>query len=226
MVKSHHDYIYNEDRQEFVREFDEMYKKFGDPHGQMLSSQNYAHTTYLYHINEIILPMFNQKINWLDVGCGLGFFTGRIHKINKEKIDITGIDLSLEAVKKAKGINIKWGGGEQFDVGNLLEDDFKKSFGKFDVVSCFETLYYFKANEILLVINNLLSCVKKNAFIILSYHLPINMNYGHYIKSMSDLTKLFKNAKIIFSMDYTDNFSKIYSGETFGRHLFVILKND
>lgn len=88
MVKSHHEYIYNEDREEFIREFDEMYKNFDDPHGQMLSSQNYAHTTYLYHINEIILPMFNKEIKWLDVGCGLGFFTDRIQRLTRVRLSV------------------------------------------------------------------------------------------------------------------------------------------
>ena len=74
----------------------------------------------------------------------------------------------------------------KFNVGSLLEDDFKNNFSKFDVVSCFETLYYFKANEIPLVINNLMSGVKKKGFIVLSYHLPVKMNYGRYIKSMGD----------------------------------------
>ena len=222
MVKSHHDYIYDTDKHKFIREFDNMYKVFADPHGQIISSQNYGHKIYLDHINGIVLPNFSNKVKWLDVGCGLGLFTNKIFQLKKEKINIIGIDISHTAIKKARKATIV--GGAEFYVGDLLSDDLKNIFGQFDVLSCFETLYYFKKNEITHVVNNLLKCVRKKGYIILSYHLPEKMNYGQYICSINDIKKYFHNTHLIFAMDYIDNYSSIYSGEKFGRHLFAILQ--
>ena len=131
--KTHHDYIFKKNK--LIRNFDEMYKDFDDPHGQKLSFNNFSHNFYLYTMKSLM--NFEKKIRWVDFGCGMGLFTQRIKEVFGN-IKLTGVDISPEVIKKISIDDIN------FLSGDILDTHFIKSLNKFKVISLFETLYYFK----------------------------------------------------------------------------------
>lgn len=58
-------------------------------------------------IKEVLDEFINKKhINYLDIGCGEGYFTDNFKKLNN-KLNIYAIDISKEAIKKASKLNKK-----------------------------------------------------------------------------------------------------------------------
>ena len=163
------------------------------------------------------LMNFEKKIKWVDFCCGMLLFTQRIKEVFGN-IELTGVDISSEVIKKNSVDDIN------FLCGDILDTHFIKSLNKFKVISLFETLYYFKKSEINNVIKNIDLMLKKDRYLIISYHLPDLMNYGTYVRELKDLETLFINYELLYGNDFIDNISKIYNGNGFGRHLFAILK--
>jgi len=210
---SHHKYIF--DQGEFIRDFDGMYRDFEDPHGQKLSSNNLSHKIYLKILQEVIKNKRGNK--WYDFGCGLGYFTKKIGE-SFDKVSITGIDISKSVIDKINN------NSNNYLCGDIKDELFIQKLDNADIISFFETLYYFKSDEILLVKENIDKILKNDGFLIITYHLPKEMNYGDYINKLTDLENLFENYKLVYGSDFIDNYSKIYDGHSFGRHLFTIFQ--
>ena len=208
----HHKFIYDKT---FVRNFDEMYKSIDDPHGQKVSSENLSHDIYLFILEKIIK---NQKENnWYDFGCGLGYFTERIGNLFSN-FSLTGIDISETSIKKVQNKKCN------YLSGNILDDIFLKALKKVNVVSLFETLYYFETKEINKVVRNIDRILKDRGYLVITYHIPKKMNYGKYVSNLKDLKGIFKDYTAIYESDFKDSYSKIYSDEYFGRHLFIVFQ--
>lgn len=202
-----------------------MYRKFSDPHGQSNSAKNSSHKLYEAIIKIVCdLPLrgvhTSRCLRYLDVGCGLGLVTSQIARSLGDRINAYGIDISETAIEKAKKID----GGISFLSGSILDQRFIDRLGSFDLATCFETLYYFKEEEIMDVQENLSRLVATGGYLVITYHLPDVMTYGRYIQNLDDIESLFTNFQMIWSMDFNDRASIIYNGESFGRHLFAILQ--
>tara|TARA_B100000519_G_scaffold194316_1_gene197921 strand:- start:524 stop:1159 length:636 start_codon:yes stop_codon:yes gene_type:complete len=208
---NHHRYIY--DKGKFIRDFDTMYSNIDDPHGQKASSSNLSHKLYIKILQEIIAN--NKGNKWYDFGCGLGYFTKVISKYF-EKVSVTGIDISESAINKINNDNFK--------CGDVLNKNFISKLDKSDTISFFESLYYFNEDEIPIVKENVDQLLKNDGHLIATYHLPVDMNYGRYITSLNDLKEFFRDYKLVYGSDFTDNHSKNYDGNYFGRHLFAIFQ--
>ncbi len=158
----------------------------------------------------------------MDIGCGLGIFTERIANMAKaifgENVKAHGVDISTNAIAKAQQRK-----GMEFKVANLLEDKDWKPFEGMNLITCFETICYFKDEEIHEVCQRISSLLAKNGLLALSYHLPDTMSFGKYVKTTDDIRKLFPDLIPLWEMDFIDSISKTYSGSTFDRHLFSIL---
>ena len=155
MVSRHHAYIVQQvgGHSKLIRDFDGMYRDVDDPHGQRLSAQNTAHKVYeqlIGSVHELLLGpnSTNSTLRYLDVGCGLGYYTDQIVKLlrNKEQaVDAHGIDISATAVEKARMHALQ---PINFCAASLLRRSDLGPLGDFDLVTCFETLYYFTDDEI------------------------------------------------------------------------------
>ena len=227
MVKSHYDYIVRKTDAdiELIRDFDGMYVDIEDPHGQSIFAFNFSHKIYISIIRDFFQSLvfgrkFFKPIEYIDLGCGLGHFTNRIQQLYSDKINAKSVDISETAIRKASSLC----DGIKFQKGSISDKKFMASLGTFDMITCFEILYYFKEDEIKTVIANISSIIIPRGHIIISYHLPDKMDYGKYNQNLSDLHNLFNEFETVWEMDFTDNYSLIYNNDKFGRYLLAILK--
>ena len=230
MVAPHHRFIaQTEDGHvTLVRDFDGMYRSVEDPHGQRLSAANLAHDVYGLLIDrmceERVRPRVGQAaLRYLDVGCGLGYVTEAMTSRLRRggPVEAHGVDVSATAVTKAAGSVRE---SVTFHHASLLAPDSLHPLGRFHLVTCFETLYYFQDQEIDAVIGALVRLVEPGGLIALSYHLPARMSYGTYIQSLADVRTRFAGCLPLWEMDFTDALSTVYDGSRFGRHLFAVLE--
>ena len=112
-----------------------------DPWGHnWRGSQLYRYDLYKVIINEYVfneVEIDNQS-KILDIGCAIGDFTAQLSRFSR---NITGIDISEEAIQRAKRRfpNIK------FKVGALPETGLLHNF--FDVITCLEVLNYMDEDD-------------------------------------------------------------------------------
>ncbi len=107
----------------------------------------------------------NGKI--LDVGCGLG--TTADFLISSQKKKYLGLDISREALKKAKIKKVKF---KNIDFVNFT------SATKFEIIIFNEVLYYMNEVDVL---NRALNILTKNGIIILSSYQMKNKRYDRKI---------------------------------------------
>jgi SAM-dependent methyltransferase len=106
-------------------------------------SSNYLKHTAANPLQRALIDRFHRKIvsevvalspqSFLDAGCGEGFVAQRIIA-TVPGIDVTGCDVSAEALEFAAGANP----AAHFVLGSVVELPFPD--GSFDVVGCFEVL--------------------------------------------------------------------------------------
>ena len=230
VVAEHHRFIAQSEQGtvKLVRDFDGMYRAIQDPHGQRLSATNVSHETYGLLIaracEQRLRPrLAAETLRYLDVGCGLGYVTRAIAGTLRVRgsVDAHGIDVSATAVAKAAA---DAGEPVSFHEASLLAPPTLARLGSFQVVTCFETLYYFQEHEVEAVIGALVGLVAPGGLLAISYHLPETMGYGRYIRSLADLRDRFAACQPLWEMDFTDALSGIYDGSRFGRHLFAIFE--
>jgi len=75
----------------------------------------------------------------LEVGCGTGWFTGKLCDLGS----VTAVDLSPQAIELAKRREPR----AQFTACNIFEHDFAEK--RFDLVVCVETLFYVEDAQLL-----------------------------------------------------------------------------
>jgi 2-polyprenyl-3-methyl-5-hydroxy-6-metoxy-1,4-benzoquinol methylase len=136
-MAGYHKYVFDQENQGVVGKFEEMYQaedveNFDSWHQddmRLLTKQ----------ISLVLLNRYNFN-NVLDVGCGKGAFT---HLLKKENNQVTGIDVSKTAIKRAKAkfTDIS------FSCVDLTKDSFKKMpfFSKhYDLIVFMEVLSYLR----------------------------------------------------------------------------------
>jgi len=134
-MAGYHKYVFDQGNQRVVGKFEEMYQaedveNFDSWHQddmRLLTKQ----------ISLVLLNRYNFN-NVLDVGCGKGAFT---HLLKKENNQVTGIDVSKTAIKRAKA---KFA-DISFNCVDLTKDSFKKMpfFSKqYDLIVFMEVLSY------------------------------------------------------------------------------------
>src|SRR4030042_4710023 len=134
-MAGYHKYVFDQENERVVGKFEEMYQaedveNFDSWHQddmRLLTKQ----------ISLVLLNRYNFN-NVLDVGCGKGAFT---HLLKKENNQVTGIDVSKTAIKRAKA---KFA-DISFNCVDLTKDAFKKMpfFSKqYDLIVFMEVLSY------------------------------------------------------------------------------------
>lgn len=119
-------------------------KNFGKPEGtvgkMILHGMNSGHTP----ISKWGLSHYEWKTETiaLDIGCGGGMNVKRMLELCPQG-KAAGIDISDESVKKSKQVNSEYI-GKRCDIKKGSADSIPYKDGKFDVVTAFETIYFWQ----------------------------------------------------------------------------------
>ncbi len=115
-----------------IAKFSELATHWWDPHGEMKS---------LHDINPLRLHYIDQNSSLkgkkvIDIGCGGGILS---ESMNQLGADVTGLDMSKEAIQVARLHQHESGARVDYFV-STAEDFATKHPGEFDVVTCLEML--------------------------------------------------------------------------------------
>ena len=133
----------------FIGEFEQMYKKVENPwhqedemYSSNISRRAVCHFIEKYEINSIV--------EW---GCGLGKTSNFIKEHTNRSINITGVDISETAIKKAR---------ERYRDIDFVQDDIShiSNYRNYDCIFLSEITWYLLEDNIL---NNLFETLSKNS---------------------------------------------------------------
>ena len=159
----YHDYVFKDGH--FVGKFEDMYRNSSDIpwHQDKLAYLIFS------EIDIAILKQFKYD-SICEIGCGLGYFTNRLKKelssSSGENPDVTGIDISLTAVRKAN----KMFPEIRFIQGDLL-DKVPLSDEHYDLVVIKNVLWYVSQN-LSTFLQNVVDMVKSGGFLFVSQSFP------------------------------------------------------
>ena len=133
--KDYHDYVIKDGK--LVGAFDEMYQHSSDVPWQQDQSAYFVSSTL-----DIAMLQHYQKAHGissiLELGCGLGCFTNRIHQEVGNGLRVVGADISKTAISQAKETFPNC----SFEAFDILNDDIGPWSGQFDLVMEKEVLWY------------------------------------------------------------------------------------
>lgn len=181
---------------------------------------------YVSYLLKVIWEL--EKIDFstiVDVGCGDGFFAGKMSNIFPHK-KIVGIDISEQAINLAKLLNNNH--NVNFAKKNIGLDKMEQSF---DVATLIEVLEHIPPQNIDSFLNGLYNVIKKDGILILtvpSTNLPIGNIKRHFQHFTADslnniLSKYFYLDKIEYIN--SNNFSSRLIHHIYTNPLFI-LNND
>ena len=113
--------------------------------------------------------IFNNKFNFLDIGCGNGWVVRKFSNLQNCNFSL-GVDGAPAMIDKAKKIDNK---------GNYININIEdwKCYDSFDVILSMETFYYF--NNVEKVLNNMENSLNNNGIFI--------MGIDHYLENEASL---------------------------------------
>ncbi|MEP7263426.1 MAG: class I SAM-dependent methyltransferase [Bacteroidota bacterium] len=131
MSRPYHKYVFDAENRKFVGDFNEMYLQEEQQQFDSWDQENMLHPARQFALVLINRYNFNSI---LDYGCGKGHFCSHLKKLNNE---ITGVDISSVAIKKAEA---------RFPEIKFLVSDDKKFIEEYtshhDLVVAMEVLSY------------------------------------------------------------------------------------
>lgn len=191
--KDYHNYVFKDGK--FIGAFEEMYRYSAEiPWHQ-------DETAYkVFSDIDIVILRQHRYDTVLDVGCGEGYFSERLHEslLNRGGVPmVTGIDISPTAIKKAKNLF----NGINFMVLDIRKENLNKQF---DLVVCKEIMWYV-FSELEQVIQNLKRMTKPDGWLYISQSFPETNEYvgKEVIKSPNHLMEIF-NKQFLINYGCTD----------------------
>ena len=179
------DYVFKDG--EFVGQFDEMYGRFPDPWNCVADSASLDSDIFC-----ALLQYISRDVdNVLDVGCGLGALTARIHTA-VAPAEVRAIDVSSDAIEKAK----RTYQGIHFSVHDLLSDSPGPLPHNLDLITMAEVCWYIipGIDRVLEALHDLLN-PRGHLVILQHFHRPEEQRYGvDVMRSPSDLSDLVRRA--------------------------------
>lgn len=219
---NHNDYIFSTagGNFTFLRHFEEMYKNCDDPHGQSKELQRVDYQLVLAVLKKVILSFASdvEPLRILDVGCGLGYFTSHVKQLFPNA-DVSGCDISTTAIEKAASFEPQC---------SFVPMDLKVRSSlpnrAYNILVALDVLYYFTEKEIVDVVQNLYQLLEAGGFLLVGYHLPKEMKFGRYIRSLDDAKALFEEVGFTFRLtfDVVNCLDKTYAGNYVGRHIYFL----
>jgi SAM-dependent methyltransferase len=152
------DFIFSKDNNNklsYVGDFEGLYLNDPDPWGQSARERTEYVTSRATQV--ALLQSFSKSGDLLDVGCGLGYTTADLSKF----FSVTGLDISLSAIKKAR---------KNFPAISFVQGDIRlplSSLGLYDVVVLNQILWYI-LKDFRSVLNVVKSMLNKNGNVVIS----------------------------------------------------------
>lgn len=164
----------------FVGDFEGYYRSDDDPWGQE-GNDDRLHEYYAFsrsRILDAVESIVNSKAKGLDileVGCGLGYVSSKLYTELSGNVNVTGMDVSPTAIKKAKTLFPSL----EFIIGDIRSECLKVE-RKYDIVLMVEVLWYI-LERLPQVFTNINSLLKSKGILIFSNGFPREQKYGKEI---------------------------------------------
>jgi SAM-dependent methyltransferase len=196
----------------FVGDFEGYYKSNGDPWGQKGDDDRlreyYAFSRHnILKSIESVIDSKAEDVDILEVGCGFGYVSSKLHKELSGNVNITGMDISPTAISKAKALFPSL----EFIVGDI-RSEYLNVGKKYDIVLMVEILWYI-LERLPQVFANIDVLLKDKGFLIFSNGFPREQKYGKEIIDGFDglvryvCTKHFGKYRIVkANLDYSGRF--------------------
>jgi SAM-dependent methyltransferase len=223
---NHNDYLFSNAGQQFtfLRRFEEMYRNCEDPHGQSKELNRIDYRIVSAVLDKAILTVSRggRRTRVLDVGCGLGYFTGYMQK-QWPDLEVAGCDISSTALAKARTHSP---GCSFFPVD--LKERASLPDQTYDVVVALHMLCYFTDDEIGDVVRNLHRLVRDDGFALVGHHLPKQMSFGRFMRNLDDARTLFASHgfAVRIALDIQSDLDKTYAGDPVGRSIYFLAQKD
>lgn len=218
---NHNDYLFSISDKgcEFLRHFEDMYRNCEDPHGQSKELQRIDYQIVTAILERAVSTTNNGVgVRMLDVGCGLGYFTGHIQRLFPEA-EVSGCDISATAVEKAKAHAPQCAFFTcDLKVRTSLPDR------TYHVLTALHVLCYFTDDEIHDVLRNLLKLTTPGGFVLVGHHLPKQMSFARFMKNLAEARTLFEASGfgMRLELDIDNRLDVTYSGDPVGRNIFLL----
>jgi len=199
-------------RLSFVGDFEGFYRGDDDPWGQKGNDDRlreyYAFSRYnILNTIDSLIDSEVKSVDILEVGCGLGYVSSKLHAELSGNVNITGMDISPTAVEKAKSLFPAL----EFIVGDI-RSEYLNVGKKYDIVLMVEVLWYI-LEKLPQVFANINSLLKSSGFLVFSNGFPREQKYGREIIDGFDglvryvCSKYFGKYRIIKAqVDYSGKF--------------------
>lgn len=199
-------------RLSFVGDFEGFYNSVDDPWGQRGEDDRlreyyaFSRRNILNSVGSII-DSKTASVDILEVGCGLGYVSSKLRRELSGNVNITGMDISPTAIKKAKALFPLL----EFMVGDIRSDILNVG-KKYDIVLMVEVLWYI-LEKLPQVFANIDALLKDKGFLIFSNGFPREQKYGKEIIDGFDglvryvCSKHFSKYRIVkANLDYSGRF--------------------
>jgi len=164
-------------RLSFVGDFEGFYRGDDDPWGQRGEDDRlreyYAFSRYnILNTIDSLIDSEVESVDILEVGCGLGCVSSKLHAELSGNVNITGMDISPTAVEKAKSLFPAL----EFIVGDI-RSEYLNVGKKYDIVLMVEVLWYI-LEKLPQVFANIDGLLKNKGFLVFSNGFPREQKYG------------------------------------------------
>jgi SAM-dependent methyltransferase len=195
------DYVFKKDESgiKFVGNFNQLYLDQEDPWNQSEDDSDKEMSAYYKNARRTLTDTLSMILDLYDIknadvaefGCGLGYVTAQL-KSKFPDLSFTGLDISPEAIRRAKGIH---GSGINFIESNIVQynDNLK---GKFNIILVVNMLWYI-LQDLDHMMENILKYFKSsdtNIFILQNAFFKSDQLYGReVIDGFTGAEKYFKD---------------------------------
>ena len=172
--------------------------------------RKFSHKIRFNKALNILRSCNKNDINFLDFGCGDGYF---LKLINDEKLNLklNAFDPDKQMITQMMNLFHK----ENIDKVNIF-NDIKKIKSKYDIITCLETLEHFNENNQIKLLKQIKYLLKDDGFIVIS--VPLEIYLSGFLKGLvrilsfqkNNTTSLINLFKVLFNFKIKRNHSSEY----------------
>ncbi len=161
-----------------------------------------------FPINKCIIdfvPLIKKQGNVLDIGCGSGYPIAKY--LSDQGFIVTGIDISIEMIKKAKSLNLN-----NATFNNCDFFDFNPTT-RYDAVIAFDSFFHFKKEQQKDIYTKLASLMNSGGYLLFTH----GKDEGEIINTMFDEEFYYSalNKKTVLELLHNNGFEIINSIENY-----------
>ena len=201
----YHDYVFLDGK--LIGDFENMYLNSSEVPWHQNRTAYFIPDTIFLELISYYLQNSTPLLNICEIGCGLGYFTNRVHI--RQRVGTTGYDISKTAITRAQ---------EKFSDITFKQLDIRKECGgRFNCVIVKEILWYVFP-ELETVLGNIGAMLKDNGILCIAQTFPLNKDFvgRETIHDPEHLRDIFSN---YFDLEYYSTFTHISASVHKGAHL-------